>query len=67
MKRQNVLNIRSGYPALFGANKIAEGLNFAAEVPKGAKASLILYARVPGFPGGKSLFRRNPEQEKSAL
>ena len=67
MKRQNVLDIRSGYPALFGANKIAEGLNFAAEVPKEAKASLILYRKGSGVPGRKSLFRRNPEQERSAL
>ena len=35
MNRQNVLNIRSGYPALLGANKIAEGINFAVTVPEG--------------------------------
>lgn len=62
MKRQNVLNIRSGYPALFGANKIAEGLNFAAEVPKGAKASLILYRKGSGVPWREIPF---PEESRT--
>lgn len=50
MNRQNVLNIRAGYPSLLGANKIAEGLNFAAEIPYGSKASLVLYRKGHGTP-----------------
>lgn len=60
MNRQNVLNIRSGYPALLGANKIAEGINFAVTVPEGAKASVVLYRK-----GGRSPWREIPFPEES--
>ena len=62
MKRQNVLDIRSGYPALLGANKIAEGLNFAAEVPRGAEASLVLYRKGSGVPWREIPF---PEESRT--
>lgn len=62
MKRQNVLDIRIGYPALLGANKMAEGLNFAAEVPKGVRASLILYRK-----GSCTPWREIPFPEESRI
>lgn len=45
MDRQKNLSIAKGYPSLLGANKIAEGLNFAAEIPCGKEASLVLYRK----------------------
>lgn len=50
MASQNKSRIGQGYPLLPGANKMAEGYNFAVEVPDGAEASLVLYykgAKVP--------------------
>ena len=45
MEKQSGLFIRNGNPVMLGANKNAEGLNFAAEIPCGANASLVLYRK----------------------
>ena len=50
MERQNRLSVSKGYPSLLGANKIAEGLNFAAEIPCGQEASLVLYRKGSSVP-----------------
>lgn len=45
MKKQNRIFVRNGNPVMLGANKNAEGMNFAAEIPCGAEASLVLYRK----------------------
>lgn len=60
MKKQSVPDIHPGYPALMGANRIAEGMNFAAEIPRGKEASLVLYRK-----GSKNPWREIPFPEES--
>ena len=45
MEKENRLYVRDGNPVILGANKNSEGLNFAAEDPWGAEASLVLYRK----------------------
>lgn len=45
MAGQKQIHIGQGYPLLSGANKMADGYNFAVRVPDGAEASLILYRK----------------------
>ena len=67
MEKQSGLFIRNGNPVMLGANKNAEGLNFAAEIPCGADASLVLYIKVPYTREKKSLIRKRVEREKCVL
>lgn len=50
MEKQSRLFVRNGNPVMLGANKNAEGLNFAAEIPWGAEASLVLYRKGSAHP-----------------
>lgn len=50
MEKENRLYVRDGNPVILGANKNSEGLNFAAEIPWGAEASLILYHKGSAHP-----------------
>lgn len=43
MEAQKKIHVRPGYPLILGANKMAEGYNFALEIPKEKKVSLLLY------------------------
>lgn len=50
MEKQSGLFIRNGNPVMLGANKNAEGLNFAAEIPCGSEAFLVLYRKGSSHP-----------------
>lgn len=45
MKSNNKFQIKKGYPLLLGANAHEGGYNFAVEVPRGIRPSLVLYRR----------------------
>lgn len=45
MESQKKIRIGQGYPLLLGANKVAEGYNFAVEVPEGTEAAVVLYRK----------------------
>lgn len=45
MACRKITRIEPGYPLLLGANKVAEGYNFAVEIPDGTEASLLLYRK----------------------
>lgn len=45
MAGRTVTRIEPGYPLLLGANKVDGGYNFAAEIPDGTEASLLLYRK----------------------
>ena len=60
MERQSRIDVRSGNPVMLGANKNIEGLNFAAEIPCGKEASLVLYRK-----GSKTPSREIPFREEN--
>ena len=47
MEKQSGLFVRNGNPVILGANKNAEGLNFAAEIPCGSDAVSYTHLTLP--------------------
>lgn len=45
MEKHSRLFVRNGNPVMLGVNRNTEGLNFAAEISRGAQASLVLYRK----------------------
>ncbi len=45
MEEQKRIHARQGYPLVLGANRIADGYNFALEIPREKTASLLLYRK----------------------
>lgn len=50
MADRKIDRVKPGHPLLLGANQMTEGYNFAAEIPYGAEASLVLYRKMAKTP-----------------
>lgn len=57
MADRKIGRVKQGFPLLLGANQTTEGYNFAAEIPYGTEASLVLYRKMAKTPSQEIIFR----------
>ncbi len=61
MEAWKKIRVMPGYPLVLGANKMADGYNFALEIPREKQASLLLYYKKSDEPSIEIPFGKEPE------